>query len=128
MYAILFIALLGLSSTGASVAQRCDGSPTQLGENIPVNTTDKAHSVAHAASVTMDGEKVAWLYQDQNGSLWFQANGSAKVSEPDVERASALFGLHGTDSRSLRNYILRVTRQATLVGLSGRTVLDRGCF
>lgn len=105
---------------------RCDGSTSQRGENVPSSTADRAHTVVHSFSVSMDGIVTAWIYQDEDGSLWFEANGR-NAPYHDVTAAARAFGAKMSPAL-LSNYAQRIPGSVLPSMLAGLHMSIHGCF
>lgn len=109
-----------------SEAQRCDGSTSQLGENVPVSSSDRQHEVVHIASISAGQKTLAWLYQDRGGSRWFEGNG-ARTRYSDVRVAGAAFGAVVTRTTSSA-YAIPITGIISASALKGHRYTIHGCF
>ncbi len=133
----LLSVLVATSSVMSSVVDtpnatttRCYNSVSQRQENVPPNTSDEGHSVAHAAAIFSGDSVVAWLYQDRDKTLWFQGNSSPLIPRIKIEQAAQFVGFQKpnyTNSNPvgddmLRGYALQITKPISL-HLSTKTPL-----
>ncbi len=144
--ALVLIALLGTSYAGAAASEgrvrphvgkpiRCYGSVSQRGENVPVDTVDRAHDVTHSAAIFQGGTLLAWLYQDRNGTLWFEGVSDPKVPLSMIGRVASSMGISSLNRKQpsdrgtlLRGYTIQVIKPMSLKPLIGSSLNIRTCY
>lgn len=105
---------------------RCDGSTSQKSENVPVNTSDAAHEIAHAFSIAIGDKVVAWVYTDADNSMWFE--GKTTVNPVDVDLVARAFGIFDILTLPSRNFAVKITGQIYPSTFKGGRLIIHGCF
>ena len=110
----------------APQAVRCDGSTSQRGENVPVNTSDHSHEVIHALSFSRNGSVLFWIYQDRNGTLWLEGNGR-NAPYGEVSLAARAFGAKLTRA-TVSGYSLQISGKLSPAALRDARITVHGCY
>jgi len=104
VFTVLNVAPIHSHSVTAAEPPRCDGSPAIVGENVPANTIDEAHSVVHVASVHKDGQLLGWLYQDKDRSSYIATFGQTSASPDTVFGMLISFGVRPPTNADLKSW------------------------
>lgn len=144
--ALVLSALLGTSYAGAATSKvhvrpnagkpiRCYGSVSQRGENVPVDTVDRAHDVTHSAAIFQGSTLLAWLYQDRNGTLWFEGVSDPKVPLSMIGRVASSMGISSVNRNQsrdrgtlLRGYTIQIIKPMSLQPLAGSSLNIHTCY
>ncbi|MBV8645193.1 MAG: hypothetical protein JO225_14895 [Candidatus Eremiobacteraeota bacterium] len=124
----LFALLVCMLPATANAAPWCDGSPAHIQENMPFNTTDDGHSIVSAASVTVDGVRVCWLFGDRDGSRWLLRASENTIPTARLRWFEHTFGADPAPAVTFRGFAGPIVHPIDLPAFSGHRVTIHGCI